>query len=153
MKSNAAKILGAIAIMVFVFGCKKNDGKGKFYLSLKDLSNTKYKTNEVIPFEFEFSHPDNEIQNDTLFYYRVFYTCPYVTKDATYKNPLPEFTATKDYIGNVTFNYAVTGATQGPCNNGTNFRTDSCHFYFWLKNKNGLTTDTIKSQKIILLKP
>lgn len=152
MKSKVAKILTVLTIIVFVLGCKKNDGKGKLYLNLKSVNGSVFNNQELVVFSFEFSHPDNEVANDKLLVRRKFVNCTNTNNYDTIK--LPQFTATKDYIGNFDFSFKNgSGASySNPCFQGTTYRTDSLVYIFKLLDKNGVLTDSVVSPQITLKK-
>lgn len=150
MKNNVAKILSAFAFMLIVFGCKKNDSKGKLYLNLKDVNGSVFNNQQIVIFNFEFSHPDNEITNDRLLLKRKFVNCTTPQNIDTIE--LPEYTATKDYIG--TFELAFkngSGASYAnPCFQNNNYKTDSLTYTFWLLDKNNVKSDSVVSPRITL---
>ena len=153
MKNLSAKILTVSAFCLVVFGCKKNDGKGRLYLSLKSVNKTTFVKLDDIHFEFEFSHPISESINDSLFVRREFFTCPYFNADTPKPIAIPQFTSTADYIGIFDYKYQYGNGILG-CSTGQNGQnqTDSAYFYFCLKDKNGVLSDTVRSPKIILNK-
>ncbi len=149
----SAKILTVIVICLVVLGCKKNDGKGRLYLNLKSVNKTTFIKLDNINFEFEFSHPTSEFVMDTLFIRREFFSCPYFNADTPKPIVMPQFTSTADYIGIFDYKYQYGNGIQG-CYTGKPGEnlTDSVYFYFCLKDKNGVLSDTVKSPKIILRK-
>lgn len=147
MKSKVAKILTVLTIAVFVLGCKKNDSKGKLYLSLKGVNGKIFNTQELVIFSFEFSHPDNELTADKLLIRRKFANCTNTNNQDTVD--LPEFTSTKDMIGNFDFSFKNgSGTYTNPCST----RTDSLVYIFRLLDKNGVVTDSVVSPQITLKK-
>ena len=151
MKNLFAKVLTASAFCLLVFGCKKNAGSGRLYLSLKSVTSTTFNQGDDIHFIFEFSHPQSETQNDSLLIRREFFTCPYFNADTPKPIAIPEFISTSDLLGTLDYQYQYGNGILG-CNNGSNSRTDSAYFYFTIKDKNGNLSETVKSPKIILKK-
>ena len=105
---------------------------------------------QIVIFNFEFSHPDNEITNDRLLLKRKFVNCTTPQNIDTIE--LPEYTATKDYIG--TFELAFkngSGASYAnPCFQNNNYKTDSLTYTFWLLDKNNVKSDSVVSPRITL---
>lgn len=153
MKSLAAKILGVIAISVIVFGCKKNDNKGKLGLTLSSVNATTFNKGDAVNFIFEFNHPISGNTNDTLLVKRRFLTCPYINVDS-FKYIVPAFYVTANVVGTfeLNFNYGAGGSFNG-CENGINpSRTDSLYYTFVLIDKDRNRSDSVVSPKIILKK-
>lgn len=145
-----AKILVAITCCVLVFGCKKNDNKGKFGLNLIDVNGTTFKNNETIIFNLEINHPNTETINDKLFIRRKFFTCP--NSNGLDSIAVPEYVSTADLVASYEVKFVIgsNSTYASPCSNGN--RTDSLYYTFWLKDKNGNLTDSVTSPKIILKK-
>lgn len=76
MKISVTKILLVATLCSFVFGCKKNDSKGKFNLKLVEVSGTVFKNRDQVSFKFEVNHSNSETVNDSLFMRKKFITCP-----------------------------------------------------------------------------
>ncbi|MCX6210446.1 MAG: hypothetical protein NTZ59_13350 [Bacteroidetes bacterium] len=152
MKSKVAKILSVAAILLFVLGCKKNDGKGKLYLNLKSVNGNSFVSGDNVVFSFEFNHPTTGETKDTLIIRTKFFTCS--NSNVTAKQVLPTFTSTADYPGNfdLAFKIGGGGSYTNPCNivNTNNYRKDSLIYTFWLKDKDGNLSDSVSSDKIIL---
>lgn len=150
MKISVAKILAISTFCIAVFGCKKNDNKGKFALKLVEVSGTVFKNRDQVTFKFETNHAQSEIVNDSLFMRKKFFTCP-KSFDLS-KIAIPEYTSTADLPANyeLTFKYGDNIDYAAACESGN--RTDSLIYTFWLKDKNGNLTDSIDSPKIIIQK-
>ncbi len=154
MKSLSAKILTVAAICLIVFSCKKNDNKGKLGLILKDVNSTTFKNNEVVIFNFEINHPVTETVNDSLFIRRKFITCEY--SNSLTAELVPQYTSTANIAANYELQFLLgSGGYQNICTpsaTNTNERTDSLYYTFWIKDKNGVLSDSVTSPKIILKK-
>ena len=63
-------------------------------------------------------------------------------------NPVPDFQSRKDLKADISIdvNYGTSGLTH--CTG----RDDSCYFRFWIKDKAGHVSDTVKSPDLKLLK-
>jgi hypothetical protein len=151
MKNMTAKILIAVTFCVLVFGCKKNDNKGKFGLKLLDVNGTTFNDKGTIIFNFEINHPATETINDKLFIRRKFFTCP--NSNSLDSVDVPEYISTADLPINYELKFEFNGKSgvfSRLCSNGA--KTDSLFFTFWLKDKFGNLTDSVTSPKIILKK-
>lgn len=153
MKSLTAKILTVIAITTIVFGCKKNDNKGKLGLTFKSVNATTFEKGDAVNFVFEFNHPESGTVNDTILVKRRFLTCPFIHIDS-FKYVVPEFYAVANIVGDyeVNFNYGSGGSFNGCDNGGASARTDSMFYTFILIDKNRNRSDSVVSPKIILKK-
>jgi hypothetical protein len=81
---------------------------------------------------------------------RKFITCP--NSNGLDAISVPEYVSTANVVTNYELKFAfgdnISYATQ--CNQGT--RTDSLYYTFWLKDKNGVLSDSVTSPKIIIKK-
>lgn len=148
-----AKILVAATFCLLVFGCKKNDNKGKLGLAFKSLNATTFNKGDAISFVFEFNHPESGNTNDTLLVKRRFLTCPYINIDS-FRYIVPPFYAAANMVGNyeVNFNYGSGGSYNGCDQGGANAKTDSMYYTFILIDKDRNRSDSVVSPKIILKK-
>jgi len=153
MKNLSAKILTVSAFCLVVFGCKKNDGKGRLSISLKSVSATTFNYGDPVSFVLEFNHPTSGNTKDTLLIKRNFFSCPFTSVDSS-KNEVPSFYADADIAGEYQYNFIYgKGAFTGPCSNGgTNPKKDSVFYTFILIDKDNNRSDSVVSPKIILNK-
>jgi hypothetical protein len=153
MKSLSAKILSVIAISVIVFGCKKNDNKGKLGLTLTSVNATTFNKGDAVKFVFQFNHPTSGDTNDTILVKRRFLSCPFINVDS-FKYVVPKFYVVANIVGNfeLNFNYGSGGSYNGCDKAGANARTDSLYYTFVLIDKENNRSDSVLSPKIILKK-
>ena len=153
MKSLTAKILTVISICAIVFGCKKNDSKGKLGLTFKSVNATTFNKGNAVNFVFEFNHPESGNVNDTILIKRRFLTCPFINVDS-FKYVVPVFYAVANVVGDyeVNFNYGSGGSFNGCDKGGANAKTDSMYYTFILIDKDKNRSDSVVSPKIILKK-
>jgi hypothetical protein len=154
-----AKILILLLITLVINACSKEVNGGKPQLSFGSVSATTIRLNERISFNLTLKNFSSRVASDTLFIARKFYTCPFVSKDtAFYKIPTYNSIKNQEATIEYTFTYGGDQTTSGPffngCQNssGLGLRTDSLNYFFWVKDSNGNTSDTVMSPKIILLR-
>lgn len=154
MKNNFAKIIYVFAFVALMLGCKKNDGKGRFYLTLKDFTGTTLNANQatIVEATFEFNHTESEDVADILFIKKTFFTC--TASNTLDSMAMPAYTSTSNDLGEFTLQFKApngSGNYTSPClvSGSSNYRTDSLVYSFWLKDKNGNFSDTAYSPKII----
>lgn len=147
------KILIAALIFLVIYGCSKSSSTTKPGLSLKSLNGTSFAAGSTVNFSFNFTVPQGGTVTDTLYILRKYFSCPYKAFDSAYFI-VPTFTATSDQKAVMNYSYITQsgGFYNGCVDNFGNTRTDSVYFFFWLKDKNGNKSDTLKSPKITLLK-
>ena len=149
-----AKILILLVIVIIANGCSKNADSVKPELSFDNVNGTTFRLNSTITFVLTLKSATNGIAKDTLFIARKFFTCPFITTDTTFYQ-IPTYNDVKNQKASIeyTFQYGGGGKFNGCINtSGSASRTDSLNYFFWVKDSNGNTSDTIKSPKIILLK-
>jgi hypothetical protein len=149
-----AKILILLVITFIVNACSKNADSVKPELSFGSVNGTTFRLNTTIAFVLTLKSAITGSTKDTLFIARKFFTCPFITTDTTFY-PIPEYNGIKNQKATIeyTFQYGAGGKFNGCINNaGSASRTDSLNYFFWVKDSNGNTSDTIKSPKIILLR-
>lgn len=149
-----AKILILLVIVAIVNACSKNADSVKPELSFGSVNGTTFNLNSIISFNLILKNATTGTAKDTLFIIRKFFTCPFITTDTTYYR-IPEYNGVKNQKATIeyTFQYGGGGKFNGCINNaGSASRTDSLNYFFWVKDSNGNSSDTIKSPKIILLK-
>lgn len=147
-----AKLLSITAVLFFgllLTACKKDPNGPKIGLKLKSVNGTDFKMGDRLVFKFEFTPKTNEA--DSLFVVRKFFTCAFYPTADTLAFQFPDFpdqgTADLEYA----FVYGSGGFFYDGCYNGVSVRrTDSLNYSFWVKDKNGNVSDTIRSPKIIL---
>ncbi len=146
------KILIATLFFLVIYGCSKNDSS-KPGLSLKSLNGTSFSPGSTISFSFNFTVPKGGNVTDTLFITRQFTSCPYKSSDSAIF-PVTQFTAISNQKATMDYSYVYQsgGFYNGCIDNFGNTKTDSVYFFFYLRDKDGNTSDTLKSPKIILSK-
>ncbi len=152
MKNLFAKVLTASAFCLLVFGCKKNAGSGRLYLSLKSVNGKVFNNLDPVVFTFEFSHPKSEDVSDKLLVKRKFVNC---TNSPTFDTiNIPEFTSTADVLGSLEFAFrnGDASAAANPCLETSGYKTDSLTYTFWLQDKDGNKSDSVVSPRITLKK-
>lgn len=148
MRTKLLSIAAASLFILFSAGCKKDPTGPQIGLSLKEVNGTSFKPGDRIKFTFEFTPKTTD--SDTLFISRKFYTCPFITTD-TSKFTFPEWDNNTKGELIYEFQYGTGGFFNGCINNITGLtRTDSLHYAFWVKDKDGNVSDTVRSPKIIL---
>lgn len=148
-----AKILILLLFTLVINACSKEVNGGKPQLSFGDVNGTTFALNSTISFNLILKDAVTSITDDTLFIARKFYTCPYISKDTIYYK-IPAYNGVKNQKATIeyTFQYGSGGSYNGCINSvGNALRTDSLNYYFWVKDANGNTSDTVMSPKIILL--
>ena len=149
-----AKILILLVIVTIVNACSKNADAVKPELSFGSVNGTRFNLNSNIIFNLTLKNATTGIAKDTLFIARKFFTCPFITTDTTFYK-IPEYNGIKNQKATIeySFQYGGGGKFNGCINNsGSASRTDSLNYFFWVKDSNGKSSDTIKSPKIILLR-
>lgn len=152
MKTKLLSITAALSFILLFAACEKDPSGPNIGLVLKSVNGTDFTIDNRVEFKFEFT-PKTE-QADTLFVVRRFYTCAFIPVPDTLKQEFPEF----ENGGTAELEYAFTVGRDGYfndiCYNGTSVRrTDSLHYIFWVKDKDGNVSDTVVSPKIILRRP
>jgi hypothetical protein len=152
MKFNLAKIFTIALIFSLFTGCTKKDNIGKLYLKFVGVNKTDFANLETVIFSFQFSHPNNEVAQDRLLIRRKFVNCINTFQLDTFS--LPEFQATKDYLGNFELSFRNGGGGAGtftnPCFQNNTNRTDSVVYTFRLLDKSGNFSDSVSAPQIIL---
>ena len=151
------KILILLVIVMVVNACSKNADSVRPQLTLEEVNGTTFRLNTTITFNFTFTNAKSGTTKDTLFIARKFFTCPFITRDTIFYI-VPPFASVTNQKAKLeySFTYGGGGKFNGCINSGSGTgaasRTDSLNYYFWLKDRDGNTSDTIMSPKIILLK-
>lgn len=141
-------IISAIFICLLFVGCKKDKYTSAPQLEYKSVNTTVLDKFQVLSFKLEFRDLEGDL--DSIYIEKVTPNCPGSNfKDSTY---LPEFPSTKKQKGEliISYGYRVDGypLIQEPsCS--TN---DTCYFRFVLRDKADHISDTINSEKIVILK-
>jgi hypothetical protein len=153
VKRMKTKILIVFAIAVMFYGCSKNAYNTKPTISIKSISSNVLSPGGLLLFQIEFTDKEGDIQ-DTLYVQKISKVCPNEQSvQFTSPNRVPDFTPTSNLKGILEIGYGYNVNIPGyqsmlSCAN----KTDTAFFKFWLKDKANNISDTITSEKIILLK-
>jgi hypothetical protein len=137
------------SISLLIIGCTKNKFTTAPQLKYKSVNTTELHKGEIIVFKLSFTDGDGDLQ-DSIMVEKIEPTCTSSYFRQKYKLPL--FPTTKDTEGEfeISFGYSVSNypLLKAPqCN-----RNDTCYFRFMLKDKAQNTSDTVKSETIIIYK-
>ncbi len=151
-----AKLTALAVIILIIVGCSKD---GEFdtrpALELKDVSATEIPLNGLYRMTFELRDKEGDI-SDTIYVQKVSYTCTGGVANFIAPYEMPEITEVKDFKADVevrfSSNQTVDGYLYSGPATGCGVRDDSCYFRFWLKDKAGNVSDTVKSPDIVLYK-
>jgi len=145
-----AKVLIVLLIgVITIYACKKTSTTDRPTLTFKNVNDTVFSQNKQIIFDFDFTHKTTQEITDTLVIKEVFFNCNPVTDSF----PLPVYTVVANQKNALEYKYTYGsgGVYNGCLNSNGNPVTDSVYYYFWLKDKYGNVSDTVRSPKIILL--
>ena len=136
-------------ISLLIISCNKNKFTTAPQLTYKSVNTTELRKENVIVFKLSFTDGDGDLQ-DSLLVEKIVPSCEKSNFKQKYRLPL--FPTTKDTEGEfeVSFGYAVPNyplikAPQCDWN-------DTCYFRFVLKDRAQHTSDTVKSETIIIYK-
>ena len=141
-----AKILIVLVIVaVIANSCSKDQFSDKPVLTFSSVNATSFPQNSQLTFMLAFTF--KTVALDTLFVssYSLVSNCQNSTVNFKYK--VPDFSSVKNQKGDLEVDYVVGGSLVTCSNNN-----DTAYFKFWVKDKNGNLSDTVRSPNIALLK-
>ena len=151
-----AKVLIVSLFMLMIAACSKDKYNTIPTLTFKSVNATQFNLGDDLQFKFEVTDKEGDVNSssqsdpplyDTMWIEKNSYTC----KDDGYsliKSLVPDFQARKDLKAEfiVTLNYF------SDISNNCTGRDDSSYFRFWIHDRAGHVSDTVRSPDIKLLK-
>lgn len=151
-----AKVLIVTVCLVIMIACSKDNYNTVPTLTFKSVNGTQFNLGENISFKFEVTDKEGDVNSasqsnpplfDTIWIEKNSYTCkadgysliPGVVPDFQGRRDLKaEFTITLNYFSDIS--------------NNCTLRDDSSYFRFWIHDRAGHVSDTVRSPDIKLLK-
>jgi len=146
-----AKVLIVLILGVIVMSCNKNSSGKQSNLSFVSVSSRTVNLNGTLAFNLNFSHPYSGTYTDTLGIKIHYKTCTIQPIDTvSFVLPVCSNTANQTCKLEYDFTYGGGGTFALGCSDGTNYKSDSAYFQFWLIDKNSVSSDTISTPMIFL---
>ena len=146
-----AKILILFVIALITGSCNKNTYTTSPQLTFKDVNATTISQDGLVSFNIEFTDKEGDVQ-DSIWIQRVSKICP-GSFPAVYKYKMPDFTPTKDLKGIIEVDLFYGGNNPNyPNISGCGTKNDTSYFKFWLRDKAGNVSDTVRSPDMAFLK-
>lgn len=143
------KVIIPLFLLVMVAACNKDKFNTRPDLRIKSVNQTKVDINDEFKITLEVTDAEGDI-SDSAFVQKIVPRCP--QGNLTVKTTVPDFPSNKNFKGEIliTYGYRVANVAQLPepqCN-----RNDTCTFRIWIKDKAGNVSDTVETEKIVIIK-
>ena len=146
---SATILIGAASFCLMA--CSKDKYTTKPQLKFIKAQNYEVAYGELLEMEIEFTDKEGDL-SDSIFIQKVVPKC--TNSNITQGYPMPKFTATSNLKGTMNITYVNGKFISGYASLGAPLcgRNDTATFKFWIRDKAKNVSDTITSDKSIILK-
>jgi hypothetical protein len=146
--SKMRRLLPVSLLIVLTLSCGKDSFKSKPELTLKSVSTTRVEANRNLQVILTLKDKEGDFR-DTVWVRKITTRCPSsnFSDSLLYRipNDLPRST---NFVGDVILSFTYALELQPRC-----VRPDTAVFSFWMKDRKGNRSDTVRTPQIIILRP
>lgn len=145
-------ILAAAGVIILFASCKKDKYTTKPQLTFKSAKNYNVERGELIEFTIEFTDKEGDI-SDTIYIQNRTPSCPASDYPAPAAYKVPNFPTSSNIKGEfrIIFENGTNNTGNAIYSGNRCSRPDTTLFFFWIKDKAKNVSDTIQTDKSIII--
>jgi hypothetical protein len=153
IQNSVVRIIIAVASIAFLqFSCSKDKFTTRPQLKFKSVNNYTIDRGDLIIFNLEFTDKEGDV-SDTLYFQNRTANCPASDYGAPASYKIAEFPTTADIKAEleITFENGTNNTGNVIYSGNRCLKPDTTYFYFWMKDKANNVSDTVRTDKPLII--